>query len=479
MPPMAVRSRSRAEGRPVAKDSRWAKVLGAVLAAAAFSGQVGPLFSTNTLQPPGIRAPSGMVPHVPQKPEMLAPAGTEPRMPQTPENRQLSGTRLFGQQLTPSTIGPFNKLAEAIEHRQLLIREGSYAEEQLGIFAEEFSKSGARHFYVHTYVGFALHYASLAPGTAHYHEVVQDGRPCWLYFDLDLPQSKVRKPHADPDSVLASFKEALGKFCQHELSMELDESAMVILDSSTPKKLSKHVIVRQPGLAFSSNRQLEWLVGRFVAYAKRRRYEDKSCHEMFFDVPADAGGSVASSASIIDTAVYTRNRCFRMLFSSKYGKTATFQLQNGGRIVRQDDDKALQVLWTLASFVPAGTFLFSSAKVPEGFRQRSDDNAKISHEWRHLAEWLMNEWDRVREHEEGFANHDPTKLDQVRERDSILYVSLNNNRYCRQKGRSHKSNRIYFKVDLPCGMYCQRCYDPECDHHQCCWHPLPQSLLSC
>jgi len=466
MPPMAVRSRSRAEGRPVAKDSRWAKVLGAVLAATAFSGQVGPLFRS-ALQRPGMRAPPGMAPHVPQK----------------PKNRQLCAARLRlegglspGQQLTPSLTGPFSKLAEAIEHRRLLTREGQYAENQLGIFAEEYSKSGARHFYVHTYAGFALRYASLAPGTPHYHEVVQEGRPCWLYFDLDLPQSKDCKSHADHDSVLASFKEALGKFCRHELSMELDESAMVILDSSTPKKLSKHVIVRQPGLAFSSNRQLEWLVGRFVEYAKRRSYEDKSCHDMFFDTPADASGSAASSASIIDSAVYTKNRCFRMLFSSKYGKTATFQLQNGGRFVRQDDHKALQVLRTLASFVPADTDVFSSAKVPERFRQRSDHNAKISHEWGHLAEWLMNEWDRVREQEEGFANHDPTKHLEVREHGSTVTVSVRNNRYCCQKGRSHKSNGIYFKVDRQRCRYCQVCFDPECDNDESPWRPLPQSL---
>lgn len=38
--------------------------------------------------------------------------------------------------------------------------------------------------------------------------------------------------------------------------------------------------------------------------------------------------------------------------------------------------------------------------------------------------------------------------------------------FCENIGRDHQSNCIYFLLDLAAGMYCQKCYDPDCAHYR-------------
>lgn len=45
------------------------------------------------------------------------------------------------------------------------------------------------------------------------------------------------------------------------------------------------------------------------------------------------------------------------------------------------------------------------------------------------------------------------------------------------RSRPHKSNGIYYVVDLRGGSWCQKCYDPECRHYRSPLAPLPPHLL--
>lgn len=45
------------------------------------------------------------------------------------------------------------------------------------------------------------------------------------------------------------------------------------------------------------------------------------------------------------------------------------------------------------------------------------------------------------------------------------------------RARPHKSNGIYYVVDLRGGSWCQKCYDPECRHYRSPLAPLPPHLL--
>ena len=77
----------------------------------------------------------------------------------------------------------FYKLAAALECAQLLQENGAYSPSQIGVFARDLGRSGAKTFYVSTYAGIALE--GCRAGGQHWYEVFEQHRPCWLYFDIE------------------------------------------------------------------------------------------------------------------------------------------------------------------------------------------------------------------------------------------------------------------------------------------------------
>eukprot|EP01147_Barroeca_monosierra_P000316 gene316-3685_t len=45
---------------------------------------------------------------------------------------------------------------------------------------------------------------------------------------------------------------------------------------------------------------------------------------------------------------------------------------------------------------------------------------------------------------------------------AVISYDISRARYCERIGREHKSNGVYFIVNLETGCYYQKCYDPEC-----------------
>ena len=116
----------------------------------------------------------------------------------------------------------FRQLQCALKHLQTLIQDGAYPSEQIGIFSEEVSSSGSRHFFVDTYAGFVL---SRAPTTnqngskmtRHSYKLFLEDRPCWLYFDLEF--SKSANPNLNPCLVAQAFFSMLDFFFRETLGL--------------------------------------------------------------------------------------------------------------------------------------------------------------------------------------------------------------------------------------------------------------------
>ena len=45
---------------------------------------------------------------------------------------------------------------------------------------------------------------------------------------------------------------------------------------------------------------------------------------------------------------------------------------------------------------------------------------------------------------------------------SMMLYDIGKNHFCENIGRAHKSNHIYFIVDIRCGIFYQKCHDPDC-----------------
>ena len=361
-----------------------------------------------------------------------------------------------------SDKGMFWKIAEAKGHRDSLLRSGHWTSAQLGLFAEEVSDRGARRFFTNTYMSFGMDMAEREVGS-NFYEVIQEGQPCWLYFDLEF--SKIVNPQLDAEQVLAQFRRGLKDFCAKE-GVQYDESRTVVLDSSTESKFSKHVIVKS--LAFENNIQAGWFVHRFVEHTRVLRQERGSDSDLLF-VLGDCE-EVEATKTIVDTSVYTRNRNFRVLRQSKFGKNTPLQLEDGGVVVHESDSVEWQVLQTLASFVPNGTKAVpvDSRHEVSVVRQRAPgrslDVEDMPEELRKVISRMVEVWDKMRAKKES-CTWPSTTIGNIwwpqNGTGRFFTITLCNNRFCLARGRSHRSNNVYLKVDLHRGEFEQRCFDRE------------------
>jgi len=386
---------------------------------------------------------------------------------------------------------------------------------------------------VDTYAGFALENApqydsqrafaefpvhGTKPGSAdggpgHLYEVILEGRPCWLYFDLEY--SRGSNPGLEPEVAMSAFRAVLADFCADAIGAPLDESSLIELDSSTPQKFSKHVLVKRlrgaPGdplgqkpLAFANNAQAGLFVSELLAYAQARRSLPASpaCH-LFVRAPPSArdAGAEVREVSLVDESVYSRNRSFRLLFHAKFGKSAALKLSRSGILSSFDRSEypPLQLLRTMASFVPEGTPFFTHAMIPPDYGHAAGKvqrvlplgrapraaagqrPAAVQPQQSGLLQHLIEAWDGVRklnERSAGSSAARPTTIQSAAEMDRrFMTVTLENNRFCFCKGASHVSNHVYLVVDRERGSFHQKCFDIDCRHFCSPPFPIPAWLL--
>nr|GLL20114.1 DNA-directed primase/polymerase protein [Ipomoea trifida] len=186
------------------------------------------------------------------------------------------------------------------------------------VFSYQDHINGYRRFLVSTYEDFWKRYNSMNPKRRHHYEVIQEGLPCHLYFDLEFN----KKANADKNGdemvdllIVAVFDTLLEKY-----SLEGSHDWIVELDSSTEDKFSRHLIIRLPKIAFKDNSH----VGAFTAEVCSRIYSSSETDERFrkLFVSKDSKSVGIPGQLFVDNAVYSRNRCFRLALSSKAGKSS-------------------------------------------------------------------------------------------------------------------------------------------------------------
>lgn len=172
----------------------------------------------------------------------------------------------------------------------------------------------------------------------------------------DLEFSKEANPDiSDQDSaeLLEDFIAELSAEFQRIYDMDVHRSCIVELDSSTCKKFSRHLVVHLPNdalfeSAIAAGRFVRVLVGRLAEEAANGRLEETRpalAKHLFVNTKpklsrdsTESDGDLRASSTpqssphndttcFIDMGVYTRNRLFRLLGSSKYGRPASAALR--------------------------------------------------------------------------------------------------------------------------------------------------------
>ena len=145
------------------------------------------------------------------------------------------------------------------------------------IYATDVTSKGAKVFYAKSLPSMWNH---MQAKPRHHYEVLLDA-PCHLFWDFD--EGDVRAEWRKLRTILNKVFRSMGIDVEH-----------VLLDASSDKKNSLHVITKSNKYLLESPVQ-----GRSFIYRLRALFPDEMPN--------------------VDQGIYTRNRCFRMLGSSKFG----------------------------------------------------------------------------------------------------------------------------------------------------------------
>ncbi|KAM4068926.1 hypothetical protein ACB094_12G049600 [Castanea mollissima] len=323
------------------------------------------------------------------------------------------------------------------------------------VFSYQDHFSGQRRFLVSTYKEFWQRYKNMDSKFRHHYEVIQEGLPCHLYFDLEFSKRVNAENNGDEmvDLLISVIFEAL----LDKYSIQGNLEWIVELDSSTEEKFSRHLIIRIPKTAFKDNSH----AGAFVAEICSRILSARRSDERFekFFVRKDSTSTEPSSQLFVDTAVYSRNRCFRLALSSKAGKNSV--LLPMGRFKCKDMENhnignyySAPQEFALSACTSDLTTTYFLGKSPfPALDKFVEFIASIGNVSGKIQSWF---W---------FSEY------------GLMVYSMSRNRYCERIGRQHKSNHVMYIVDLRRAVYYQKCHDPDCRGYRSPLRPIPIDII--
>ncbi|BDA45013.1 probable DNA-directed primase/polymerase protein at C-terminar half [Coccomyxa sp. Obi] len=365
-----------------------------------------------------------------------------------------------------------------------------------------------RRFVAASYDALWARFAKLPPCGRHFYEVVREGRPCHMYFDLEyIPACN---PLVDGEIMVTILLNLVRMGLRELWGLQLEDEWVWELDSSCPDKWSRHIIVVVPGRAFPNNLALGAFVNQILslpqaAQLRVEKTDGRRPGERHF-------------TSLVDVAVYTKNRHFRTALSCKGAKGLV--LKSTGRFAASQGTQLTErelFMRTLVCNVGPGALPLACGAAEQLLRVRLGPGVRRAAQLTSSAEGLQVLqtaaaavkacWKRDAQ-DEGQPLLAPIEElqrwgqqivafieDVARERSGgapatvrtiahcgtaglIAYSMLGpGSHYCENIGRCHASNHVFFVVSLSEGQYAQKCYDPDCAHFRSAWMPLPPHLL--
>ncbi|KAG7981428.1 hypothetical protein I3843_05G233600 [Carya illinoinensis] len=352
--------------------------------------------------------------------------------------------------------------------------------EHVRVFSYQDHFNGQRRFLVSTYKYFWQRYKNMDSKFRHHYEVIQEGLPCHLYFDLEFN----RRVNIDnnEDEMIDLLLSIIFKAFHEKYSIQGNLDWIVELDSSTEEKFSRHLIIRIPKAAFKDNSHAGAFVAEICSRILIERQSDGRFDKLF--VKKDSSSTTSSSQLFVDTAVYSRNRCFRLALSSKAGKssvllpTGRFKCKDmlceedmfmASLICNMDID--CEKLLVCKMELDCVKTLHFGTEVNHNFAT----NCVASQEFPlsactsdltttyFLGKSPFPALDKFVESIASIGN----VSGKIRSwywfsEYGLMVYSMSRNRYCERIGRQHKSNHVMYIVDLRRAVYYQKCHDPDC-----------------
>ena len=365
------------------------------------------------------------------------------------------------------------------------LKKSRQKEDSNAIFAEEFSGTGQRRWILTNRKYFWQLYEQIPPKHKHHYEIIEEGVPAKLYFDLEF--AKRWNTAANGARMMNILKVELIAFCHVKHAIHVTFADLVDLDSTTLDKFSRHIIVNfADNVCFDNNLSVGVFVKQFCSWLQQKAHDD-DVKQLFIST-----GPSGERKLFIDLTVYSRNRCFRLLFSSKFLKSSYLTFTAGqARFVSKKPvtplDRYHAFADTLVTAVTVDadtrviklnvpprprlssrvssviTFEVAAAKVVCHDTRLDGANAWVSrvvHRWgRQTAPWTdemsQEPTDVTSDSHLWDADLNSGKISKIKSYlaadgglQNVLYF-VNGNRFCMNVRRQHKSNSIWFILE--CG----------------------------
>ncbi|XP_020095480.1 DNA-directed primase/polymerase protein isoform X3 [Ananas comosus] len=293
----------------------------------------------------------------------------------------------------------------------------SKAHAQSKVFSYQDYLTGQRRFLVSTYDEFWGRYKNMDCKFRHHYEVIQDGSPCHLYFDLEFDKKVNNDKNVNEmvDTLISITFNALSD----KYSIQGSQEWIIELDSSTREKFSRHLIVRIPKTAFKDNSH----VGAFVSENEKQVFMDS----LICKVDDDCDKLLICKLDL---------DCKKTLcFDSEVKEERSYVSFDAHR-----------------SDLCSHTYFSGKSPFPalDAFVECIGSVGNVSGK---IRCWY---W---------FSEY------------GLMVYSMSSGRYCERIGREHKSNHIMYIVDFQRAGYYQKCYDPDCRGYRSPLRPLPYDVI--
>ncbi len=181
----------------------------------------------------------------------------------------------------------------------------------------------SKNYLLSGYNSFRNYYLKLESKTRCYYEILFENMPSNLYIDLEinkkLNEEKYNKFESEIEPQL--FEYIIGLLIQLNYIEKCDECSIVILDSSNEFKISRHyIILLNEGFKKFKN---TYHCGEFVRKLQseiiliEKSINDNDLINSNFFIINQNKNNIKSIGFICDLSVYTKNRNFRLIYSTK------------------------------------------------------------------------------------------------------------------------------------------------------------------
>eukprot|EP00943_MAST-04B_sp_MAST-4B-sp1_P009102 g9102.t1 len=375
------------------------------------------------------------------------------------------------------------------------------------IFSQELASTGKRTFISCSISTFFYAYLNIPPRQRHYYEIIRQNSPCRLYFDCEF--YKEFNPTVDGNGMINLFIRYVATALQSYFGIMVSLENFLDLDSSTDKKCSHHIVVHLPeNQLFLNNIH----VGNFVStiandckplsrLCSTRRQENIYGSELWVH------GKKGDLCFFSDLAVYTKNRAFRLVYSSKFSKDTILLPSKQNKfpvdIMSKSGERQLffdsLISYTIDEAPSSLAHLefhnkksvdngHSRIKFRNNIRSNAYTNKKenivgaMPKEIAEIVDYLIHvehiliATDSIRvlsmpssaqqlNANVGVNGVSKNKNQLLNDDQEYSYILATRTKKCRIAKRTHKSNHIWIKINIHSKTVFQHCHDEDCRHN--------------